>query len=132
MCVISLELTNRYEMSNCLFEATLQEIESLCTCTPKNFMKVAREYDACTGEGKECMNKVMLEIGDFRWIQDSISISLCLKCSFIFPRAVQDRGQTKECLAACKDQKHSFLVTSSHYPNELSFSQNTEYCVIIR
>lgn len=53
-------------MSNCLFEATLQEIEAQCQCTPKNFMKISDDYDTCTGEGKECMNQLMLEIGDFR------------------------------------------------------------------
>jgi hypothetical protein len=28
----------RYEMSNCLYEATLQSIERVCGCTPKYYL----------------------------------------------------------------------------------------------
>ena len=34
MVYICLVIYPRYEMSNCLFEATLQQIEEKCNCTP--------------------------------------------------------------------------------------------------
>ncbi len=49
----------RYEMSNCLFEATLQEIEFVCGCTPKNFVDIVDGFDACGGQKKRCMNELM-------------------------------------------------------------------------
>jgi hypothetical protein len=30
----------RYEMSNCLFEATLQQVERDCNCTPVNYVDI--------------------------------------------------------------------------------------------
>ena len=54
-------------MSNCLFEATLQEIEFRCNCTPKNFIQIAPNFKACTGEGKKCMVTLMESIGEVRY-----------------------------------------------------------------
>jgi len=59
----------RYEMSNCLFEATLQKIEAECGCTQKNFIEVVEGYPACTGAQKQCMNKLLDDIGSERYIQ---------------------------------------------------------------
>ncbi len=53
-------------MSNCLFEATLQEIERSCGCTPKNFLDVIDDYEPCSGEGKRCMNQKLQDMGDVR------------------------------------------------------------------
>jgi hypothetical protein len=47
---LSLDL-DRYEMSNCLFEATLQQIEM-------------EGFDPCEGTQKQCMNLLMAEMGD--------------------------------------------------------------------
>jgi len=52
-------------MSNCLFEATLQKIEKECGCTQKNFIEIVG-YPACTGAQKECMNKLLDDIGSER------------------------------------------------------------------
>ncbi len=46
-------------MSNCIFEATLQQIEVECNCTPKNFIDIVKDFEACTGEGKRCMNRFL-------------------------------------------------------------------------
>ena len=107
----------RYEMSNCLFEATLQSIEAECGCTPKNFIEVVEGYAACEGAKKECMNKMMGDIGDVRSIQDYCQDGNVVR---------------KECLAACEDQQYSLLVTQASYPNVLSFNQQPEYCILIR
>lgn len=39
--------------------------------------------------------------------------------------------RVKECMAACEDQKHSFLVTQAAFPNLHSFGQRPEYCVVV-
>ena len=49
----------RYEISNCLFEATLQEIEHVCGCTLQNFVDVVDGFEACDGQKKECMDELM-------------------------------------------------------------------------
>ncbi len=60
----------RYEMSNCLFEATLQHVEEVCNCTPKYFVDIIDGYEACEGKQKKCMNRLLAEIGDRRSIID--------------------------------------------------------------
>ena len=55
-------------MSNCLFEGTLQAIESRCNFTPKYFVDIADGYDACEGKKKKCMNDFLTQIGDKRTI----------------------------------------------------------------
>ncbi len=57
-------------MSNCLFEATLQEVENQCNCTPKYYVDIAQGYEACEGKQKKCMNKLMTEMGDKRSVID--------------------------------------------------------------
>ena len=57
-------------MSNCLFEATLQKIESECNCTPKYFTDIVEGWEACEGPAKQCMTKLIGEMGESRSIQD--------------------------------------------------------------
>ena len=57
-------------MSNCLFEATLQEVEHQCNCTPKYYVDIAEGYEACEGKQKKCMNQLMTEMGDKRNVID--------------------------------------------------------------
>jgi hypothetical protein len=83
-----LKLNFRYEMANCLFEATLQKIEKNCGCTPTSFVDIDDNYrnsNPCLGSQKLCMNQLNEKMGS--------------------DRTIVDRGQTKECLAACKDQE---------------------------
>jgi hypothetical protein len=75
-------------MANCLFEATLQKIEKNCGCTPVSFVDAADGYrnrNPCEGLQKLCMNQLNAKMGS--------------------DRTITDREQTKECLAACKDQE---------------------------
>ena len=60
----------RYEMSNCLLEATLQKIESDCKCTPKFFMTTVTGFEPCEGRQKKCMNAHMADMGEQRNIVD--------------------------------------------------------------
>ena len=60
----------RYEMSNCLFEASLQQIELQCNCTPKYFVGTVEGFEACEGKKKKCMHDLLGEMGDFRSIMD--------------------------------------------------------------
>ena len=46
-------------------------------------------------------------------------------------RFIQDRGETKECLAACVDQTHAFLVTQASYPNQQAYYNSGEFCVVV-
>ena len=58
-------------MSNCLFEATLQQIELDCGCTPKYFVDTVQGFEACEGKKKKCMAKLMGAMGDYRSVKDN-------------------------------------------------------------
>jgi len=73
-------------MSNCLFEATLQEVEKLCNCTPKYYVDISEGYEACEGKQRKCMNQLMIEMGDQRSVVDrgeikvqSTKLTSCVK-----------------------------------------------------
>ena len=71
----------RYEMSNCLFEATLQALELACNCTPKYFVDIVETLDACEGKKKKCMNNFLTQIGDKRSILDNGEIKVNIRKS---------------------------------------------------
>ena len=103
----------RYEMRNCLFEATVQKIERECNCTPKNFLFLKPEVPVCEGRSKKCMNKLKHSMGEERYIMD--------------------RGEWKVCLAACIDQTHDVLVTTAPYPNLYSYVlSDIDFCAVYR
>ena len=60
----------RYDMSNCLFEATLQQIEKDCGCAPKYFVDMIEGFEACEGIQKQCMTTHMEAMGEQRIILD--------------------------------------------------------------
>ena len=61
---------SRYEMSNCLFEATLQQIERMCNCTTKFFANFVEGFQACIGTQRQCMSEHLASMGEFRTILD--------------------------------------------------------------
>ena len=65
-------------MSNCLLEATLQQIESKCDCTPNFFRTAFKEFDVCEGKQKKCMNELMADMGEQRTIDDRGEIKVIL------------------------------------------------------
>ena len=102
----------RYEMSNCLYEASLQKIGKECNCTPSFFATyLPSPLPPCEGHMKFCKAGIMEDIGAERFISDN--------------------GVQKECLAPCHDQTHQFLVTSSAYPNRQSYHLGEDFCLVL-
>ena len=58
-------------MSNCLFEATLQQIEVDCQCVPRYFADQAPGVEICVGKSKSCMVRLKRLMGDERFIMDN-------------------------------------------------------------
>ena len=58
-------------MSNCLFEATLQNIEEECKCVPRYFAEEAPGVEICMGKSKLCMGRLNKLMGDDRFIYDN-------------------------------------------------------------
>ena len=97
-------------MSNCMFEATLQRIETECNCVPRYFSSIVPEIEVCQGQRISCMKKLLDVVGDYR--------------------TVFDNGVEKVCLANCIDQKYDVRVTSAAYANKLAFVQSPEFCLV--
>ena len=57
-------------MSNCLFEATLQSIASLCNCVPRYFAEEAPDVPICAGKSISCMSNLKDLMGDNRSVID--------------------------------------------------------------
>ena len=60
----------RYEISNCLFEATLQKIEENCHCVPAYFQDTVPEVPVCIGSSINCMKQLKEEMGSIKHITD--------------------------------------------------------------
>ena len=56
----------RYEMSNCLFEASYEEVLAKCNCTPSFHQTGISEYPRiCTGTKLKCMTQILHRIGKY-------------------------------------------------------------------
>ena len=75
----------RHDISNCLFEATLQQIQTDCNCVPAYFQHVIPDVKVCSGSKIKCMNDLKKSMGEFRYIMDrgNLSIHRLLK-NFVF------------------------------------------------
>ncbi len=107
-------ILNRYSMTNCLYEASLQKIARDCKCIPTivdTFVEGEEKLPSCQGPGKLCMTSILDDIGTERYISM--------------------HNVSMECLAPCHDQTHQFLVTSSAYPNKQSFHLGDDFCLIL-
>ena len=60
----------RYDISNCLFEATLQKIEENCHCVPAYFQDTVPDVLVCTGPSINCMKQLKDEMGSIKHITD--------------------------------------------------------------
>jgi len=69
-------------MSNCIFEATLQQIELKCKCIPKYYLEVSENSEVCEGAQKSCMMKELLDMGETRTILDDGLQKVIIKKSF--------------------------------------------------
>ena len=60
----------RYEISNCMYEATLQRIEVDCQCVPSYFQDMRPNVSVCTGSSINCMKQLKAEMGSIKYIMD--------------------------------------------------------------
>ena len=108
----------RYEMSNCLFEATFEQILEKCECAPGFHTmggdEAMRKFQICQGKSLTCMNNILNRMGEF----DEVHV---------------DGGVRRQrCRAACEDQINSMFITTSNYPNRETFQHQEEFCIITK
>lgn len=98
----------RYGLSNCLVEAAYQRIVSGCNCTPPFHRGFQQNMPSliCQGTSLTCMKKILRQIGTFETVND------------------------KPCLSACQDQEIKVSVSSSTFPNQLTFVTRPEFCLV--
>eukprot|EP00094_Tigriopus_californicus_P006437 TCALIF_06199-PA protein Name:"Protein of unknown function" AED:0.31 eAED:0.34 QI:0/0/0/0.33/1/1/3/0/625 len=106
----------RYDISNCLFEATYEKVLEICQCTPYFHWAGFNEYQRfCQGEGLFCMNDILSRIGEF---------------NEVLVQETDDRMVRKKCLASCQDQQNQIAVTTSKLPNRQTFVERPEFCIL--
>ena len=94
----------RYDMKNCLFQSTIEMVIAECGCIPAFHM--ISDHEMCYGQGIICMNAILLQIGLYDTVNDSV------------------------CLASCEDQINALRVTSSLFPNQHTFEKREEFCLV--
>ena len=104
----------RYDISNCLFEATYEKVLEICQCTPYFHWAGLREYrNFCRGSSLICMNEVFSRIGEYNHVRkDNVS-------------------EPTKCLASCQNQDHDVRVTTSRLPNRQTFIERPEFCLLV-
>ena len=121
------------QMSNCLFEALIQETKKACNCTP-DAVGFTLEGQSCYGGQKlNCQKRIF-----GKYFQTLCRTQNYQKVSFVEKlgqyRQINDTKQNQsfvECMAACETQTYSTLVTSSRYPSEESFEYTEEFCFLV-
>ena len=87
----------RYDISNCLFEATYQKVLENCKCTPYFHWAGVKEYrNFCRGPSLLCMNEILSRLGEFNEVVDNTDTSV--------------PPTKKRCLAACENQVNTELL----------------------
>ena len=103
-------------MSNCLFEATFEQILEKCQCAPGFHTmggdEAMRKFEICQGKSLNCMNNILNRMGEFDEVQ------------------VEGGARRQRCRAACEDQINSMFITTSSYPNRETFQHQEEFCII--
>ena len=91
-------LVYRYDIGNCLFEATYQKVLEECKCTPYFHWAGVKEYkNFCRGQSLLCMNEVLSRLGEFNEVIDN----------------TENKPPTKRrCLAACENQVINLFCSS--------------------
>lgn len=93
-----------------MLEAALQEIEVECECAP-SFHPLGfdlAKHPTCQGFGITCVNGILDRLGNID--------------------TLQDRGETKKCLAPCKDQMNPFQLSFLKFPNKHTFTLRWVTC----
>ena len=123
----------RYNLGNCLFIATYDQVLKQCKCIPdfhqvsykrcfinnttvlhhqEGMCGVRADYPSlptCTASSLYCMNEIFRKIGSYKTIHET--------------------GQV--CMPACEDQVYNMEVTSSTFPNRATFPKRDEQCLLI-
>ena len=102
----------RYEMTNCLYQATLDQVKRRCKCTAAPY---TIEPNICQGEALTCMHQVNKEMGKWTEVSDMLTNS------------------SRTCFSACDTTSYSkVIVGSSTFPNPATFIYTKESCIIAR
>ena len=112
MVDVNMDIGGRYEMTNCLFQASSDQIRERCKC---NLAPYEIKPNICVGEGLACLKKVNDEVGKWNEVLDTLS------------------NTKKTCIAACETTSFSnIIVSTATYPNRNTFIYTKESCIIAR
>ena len=90
----------RYDISNCLFEATYEKVLEECNCTPYFHWAGLKEYqNFCRGSSLICMNEIFSRLGEFN---DVLHFNENGKASNY--KVSDKNAPRRKCLAACENQ----------------------------
>lgn len=77
---MSSNISSRYEMSNCLFEAAFENILKTCECAPgfhtMGGVEAMEKFEVCSGEKLTCMNELLNRMGKSDFVSLNIFISM--------------------------------------------------------
>ena len=108
----------RYDISNCLFEATYEKVLEICECTPYfHWAGVVKHRQFCRGKSLVCMNNIFSRIGEFTEIM------------LTDENGVQHK---RTCLAACEDQQNNVAMTTSRIPNRQTLVEWPDFCLVVQ
>ena len=129
-----------YHMSNCLFDALMQQTIRDCQChpLPVESLKFNLSQHSCYGKKLSCEKKYnskylrryflyFFKVSYIIWLF-SENIGLYREIE------IQENDQSimKPCLGACKTQLYSLLVTSTNYPTKATFKHTTHFCMVVK
>ena len=110
MVDVNMDIAGRYEMTNCLFQATCDQIRERCKC---NLAPYEIKPNICVGKGLACLKKVNAEVGKWNEVLDTLT------------------NTKKTCIAACETTSFSdIIISTSRYPNMNTFIYTKESCII--
>ena len=62
----------RYDISNCLFEATYEKVLEICQCTPYfHWAGVRKHRQFCRGPSLVCQNEIFSKIGEYTQVEEA-------------------------------------------------------------
>ena len=112
MVDVNMDIGGRYEMTNCLFQATSDQIRERCKC---NLAPYEIKPNICVGQGLACLKQVNKEVGKWNEVLDTLT------------------NTKKTCIAACETTSFSdIIVSASTFPNPATFLYTKESCIIAK
>ena len=109
----------KYSMSNCLYNAVVENILSHCQCIPEFVNFVQKEgMSFCYGEHLLCQKNWMHQLGSYEVANLTSSLG--------------KDGIRRKCLAACEDQHYTLTQSHAPYTNKRTFQRKIEFCYITK